>query len=402
MLKLRKWQSEFIAWYSKNCDQRPSVYLHGDLGTGKTIGALALLAKLDLKPDNFFILAPLSAHPSWQNDAKHFNIEIKPNKNLFTYEKFVRLTKIPVVKFIVCDEAHRLKNVEAKITKRLWKYYRDIPKLLMSGTMADREYELFSQFRLIDKKLFGDLSWTKFKRKYFFVDSYGRPTALLSKEARNEIIETIQPYIYRVSLDDVEMPELACLYTKLPPSKKIIEKWRDFESEIENPIASFTREYAIAQGIDPETGELFDKTKIDWVLDFLQDNPKTIVFSYFRAPVLEIKKRLGDKFFYVLGDYKNDVESILTAGNRPVIATYAIAEGINLQHNYNTLLYMSLPLAYRSYYQSRGRVYRSGQKYKVVAQHILMQPIDYEVKRIIDKKEELAEYLRHRPVAGYK
>jgi len=43
------------------------------------------------------------------------------------------------------------------------------------------------------------------------------------------------------------------------------------------------------------------KQKIDWVLEFLEDNPDTIVFSLFKEPTKLIKQKLGDKIYLITG-----------------------------------------------------------------------------------------------------
>jgi len=400
-MKLRKWQKEFRDWYLRRGDGKPvSAYLHGDLGVGKTIGALAVLKALNLPKDEYFVLAPKSAHPSWIEDGAKMGLAFKTNENLFTYEKFTRLKLLPKVEFFICDEAHRLKNPAAEITKRIWKYYKHTPKLLMSGTPADREYELFSQYRLIDPKMWDGESWTKWKSRYFFVNEYGQPVALLRSEYRHEIARQIDPYTYRVNLDAVEMPPLQPIYHNLPKSPKLAKLWREHQAQLESTVTQFMMAYAIAQGIHPETHEIVDTAKIDYAIDFVKDNPHTIVFSYFQAPVKYVAEKYGDSFYYVRGDYKGDVPKILSKGDRPVFATYAIAEGINLQHHYDTLLFLSQPLAFRTYYQARGRVYRSGQTHRVNAVHLLRQNIDFEVKKIINRKEDFDTYLRRRIQEG--
>jgi len=395
-LKLYRWQEEFVAWYSLRRRQgHHSAYLAADVGTGKTIGALAAARKVGA--EDIIVIAPLSAHDSWVSEAPKFGYNLKPGEDIFTYEKFNRMSVIPIGDLLILDEAHRAKNNKAKVTQKLLKHYQNEPKILLSGTPQDRLYELYTQYKLIDPSIWQGWSWSKWVKFYYHLDSYFRPVRLQRDEYRDVILRTIEPHTFRVNIEDVtEMPDLVTLEHKLSKSRQIAKKWREVEADLLNPVTSFISEYAVAQGIDPETKELFDTAKIDWALDYLEDHPQTIVFSYFRTPVVTIRNRYGNRFYYVLGDDKKDLQDAIIKGDRPIIATYSLKEGANLQ-KYSSIVYLSLPLAYRDYYQSRGRIYRSGQEAKkLVVNKLLRHSIDYEVQRIVDRKMELHEYVRER------
>jgi len=53
-----------------------------------------------------------------------------------------------------------------------------------------------------------------------------------------------------------------------------------------------------------------------------------------------------------------------------------------------------MPLKYIDYEQAIGRVYRAGQGNKVAIYRILQNEIDFIVKRIIEQKKDVAEYLK--------
>jgi SNF2 family DNA or RNA helicase len=58
------------------------------------------------------------------------------------------------------------------------------------------------------------------------------------------------------------------------------------------------------------------------------------------------------------------------------------------------VVFLSLPLAYRDYVQSLSRVYRAGQKNKVVVYHILGNAIDNKVYHILQSKKDVTDVLR--------
>lgn len=395
-MKLWQWQEEFVAWYAlRRKTGQHSAYLAADVGTGKTIAALAAAKKVRAK--DIVVIAPLSAHQSWLTDGKKMGFTMKLNDNLFTYEKFNRLKRLPVGDLLILDEAHRVKNPKAQITKTMLKYYMEHPKILLSGTPQDRLWELYSQYKLVYPDIWNGMSWSAWVRKYFFLDNYFKPKALIDPKYKDEILKQIDRHTFRVKLEDVnEVPDVELRRFELSKSRKIQKAWREFEAEQLNPVTLFVSEYAIGQGIDPESKTMFDMTKIEWVLDYLRDNPQTLVFSYFRTPVVTIRNKYPDLAYFILGDDKKDLQAAIEFGEKPIIATYALKEGANLT-KYRNLLYMSLPLSYRDYYQSRGRVRRSGQQAKkIIENRLLMQRIDYEAERIVKQKQELHEYVRDR------
>jgi len=398
-IMLRKWQKEFVKWGKQRwLKNNNGLYLNADVGAGKTIGALALLKELKYK--DIAVIAPLSAHESWKKDGALMGLEFELNKNLFTYEKVARNNIITECDCLILDEAHRIKNPSAKITKLILKYYTHIPKLLLSGTPQDKLHELYSQYKAIKDDIFGGLSWSKFINKYFFLDTYFKPIRLKDERYKDEILNEIEPLTFRVRLQDiVELRGLEIIDITLKPSEKIKKKIKKYKDEALNPVTTFIKEYEIGQGIDPDTKEIFEKTKIEWVLDFIKDNPNTIVFSYFKPVIEFIKAKLKDKAYYITGDDKKDLKSVIEKADKPIFATYALKEGANLQ-KYNKVVYMSLPLSYRDYYQSRGRVYRSGQEKKVVVYHLYQNAIDYEVGHILAAKKDLNEYVKNRIFKG--
>lgn len=395
-VRLRQWQKKFVK-FAKSVWQSGyrGLYLAADIGTGKTIAAIAAAKALGY--NDLAVIAPLSAHPSWIEDGKKLGFTFELNKNLFTYEKLARNNIVPYADLIIYDEAHRVKNHKAKITKLLLKYHKNQPKFLLSGTPQDKLHELYTQYKLIDPYIWGNYSsYTKWVTTFFVMSEYFKPKALRHPAFKDEILKNIDPVTFRVRLDEVtEIPEAEEIPIKLKPSKQLQKKINAMRNEEFYQLGGFIKEYAMAQGIDPETGEIIDTTKLDWVLDFLKDNPDTIVFSYFKTPVRWLEEKLKDNAYYVTGDDKKDLKDAIEKGDKPIIATFALKEGANLQ-KYKKAVFLSLPLSYRDYFQSKGRIHRSGQTDKVLIYKLMKQPIDYEVDKILKNKKELNDYVRNR------
>ena len=105
-LKLFKHQEKAVELFPEK------KYLAWEVGTGKTIGALAIAKRYF---DRVLIVAPKSAHQSWLNDNKHFNIDIE----IATYEKFRdKINDFSSFDLVVFDEAHRLSYRKTQWTKK--------------------------------------------------------------------------------------------------------------------------------------------------------------------------------------------------------------------------------------------------------------------------------------------
>lgn len=380
MIKLFKHQQEAISLYK---ERNGLLYLNWETGTGKTLGALAIANVYNFK--NLLVVAPKSSHLSWLTEKEHFK---DLNLNVITYEAFRdKLDDFSKYDFLIFDEAHRLKNPSAKITKKAVEYAvqeKLPPRILLSGTPADRYYELYSQLKVLnpnDKtfKLHFP-SYTKFINFFYYLDDYYKPDRLRSNDYEKWLKEWFLEYAHVVRKEDVvELPPLIEIPIRLPKQKIDV----DVEDLSLYTVSTFITEFR----------KSVSKQKIEWVLDFIEDNPNTIVFSLFREPVEQIKQKLGDKVYLITGQYRKDFDNALTRQDKPIVSTFALKEGANLQR-YNNIIYLAPPLSYRDYQQSMARVYRTGQDKKVSIYKLLQNSIDYKVYNILSHKASVYDYLR--------
>jgi len=362
-------------------------YFAWDTGTGKTFGALLIAKKMGAK--RLLVLAPKSSMLSWNEENKDFGFDI----TLLTYEKFLRESSAGTLNishydFFIFDEIHRLKNIKAKTTRLALKAFSRIPKdrkLGLSGTPLDKHYEIYSQLKVLDffyvEGFFG--KWKDFKAG-FHQDRWGNltsPTSALKKKIEKAILEKM----YRVKREDVvELPPLSSYLIHL-------QSGEDFS--MPESYEHFIKQYARGQGIDTEEKIIEDTFKIDWVQDFLEDNPQTIVFSLFKTPVQHLLEKAKGKYYFTTGDDKKDLEKAINYADKPLISTYALKEGANLQ-GYRNVVFLTLPLSHRDFYQSISRVYRTGQTKKVGVYILLGSSIDETVYDIIQSKKTVHEYYR--------
>jgi superfamily II DNA or RNA helicase len=378
-MQLFKHQQEAITLF-KNRNEK--LYLNWETGTGKTLGALAIAHHYGFK--NLLVVAPRSSHLSWQTESQHFT-DLK--LSIITYEAFRdKIEDFSSYDFVIFDEAHRLKNNSAKMTKKAIAYAMSNklpPRLLLSGTPADRLYEIYTQLRVLnpDDAFFKKYkSYSYFLNSFYYLDKYYKPERIKNQEYKQMLKNWFLKYAHVVKKEDVvELPPLHELTIKLPKEKIDI----DIDDFSLYTVATFIQEFR----------QSITQSKIDWVMDFIEDNPDTIVFSLFKDPVMTIKSKLKHNVYAITGEYKQDFDMALSKQDKPIVTTYALKEGANLQQ-YKNVVFLAPPLSYRDYNQSLSRVYRTGQTQKVSIYKILQNGIDYKIYAILNDKASVYDYLR--------
>jgi hypothetical protein len=257
------------------------------------------------------------------------------------------------------------------------------PRLLLSGTPADRLYEIYTQLRVLnpaDAMFKKYKSYSYFLNSFYYLDKYYKPERIKSRELQAQLKEWFLKYAHVVKKEDVvELPPLQELTIKLPKEKIDI----DIDDLSLYTVATFIQEFK----------QSITQTKLDWVMDFIEDNPDTIVFSLFKDPVMHIKAKLKNDVYAITGEYRQDFDMALSKQDKSIITTYSLKEGANLQQ-YKNVVFLAPPLSYRDYNQSLSRVYRTGQKNKVSIYKILQNGIDYKVYAILSSKASVYDYLR--------
>lgn len=249
--RLRSYQLESLNWLIKSWKQKRNVILADEMGLGKTIQSMAFLNYLytfERIQGPFLILAPLTTLQHWKRvfedwsnlncvcyyDTKsregrmkcseyefyiwevlmkgsfiQSNQYIKFNVLLTSFEVFMQdftsvFSQLPF-QFIIVDEAHRLKNKNAKILNFL-KNLSCNRVLLLTGTPIQNNIsELWTLLNYLEPKNFPDES--------LFLSKFGD---IKNSDSLNELKKEIEPFLLRRLKEDVE--------TSIPPlSEMIIE-----------------------------------------------------------------------------------------------------------------------------------------------------------------------------------
>jgi SWI/SNF-related matrix-associated actin-dependent regulator 1 of chromatin subfamily A len=122
-----------------------------EMGLGKTVQAIAVLAELDVKT---MVVCPAYLKRNWVKEIRKF---VEPYDNLapliLSYEEFTKNSGQYVEpKYLIFDEAHYLKNMTAKRTKAAHRYVKKVKPeylLLLTGTpIKNRVAEFYSLLKL--------------------------------------------------------------------------------------------------------------------------------------------------------------------------------------------------------------------------------------------------------------
>ena len=367
------------------------AYLAWETGTGKTLTALKIAENFK----NVLIICPASTtHPVWQSEIEKWNINI-PNYKIISYDKFRRnyqsILKENFWNLIILDEAHKLKNIKAKITNIIMKIFPKTYKIMLSGTPFEKPEEYYSQLRILrHDHPFSHLSYQQYKYAFFILHKeFNYIIDFLSPQIKQSFLNKyVLPFVHFLRRDEIiELPPLIesnkyFLSKKYHPSAQpLLSKLKENSN---NPLQTFMTAYQLSA---------LQLEKIEYTCDFISDNKQTIIFSFFLNPLLEITKLIGHKNIYLIhGQNKKDLQKAIHLADKPILATYCISEGINLTQ-YKNIIFLSLPLAWRTFEQALSRAWRFGQPSKVYLQR-LMHGIDSYIWKILSQKRNVLEEVK--------
>jgi len=364
-------------------------YLAWETGTGKTLTALKIAENFW----NVLIMCPASVKQVWYQEIEKWGIRLN-NFEIVSYDSF-RLHYSKILKkafwnLIIFDEAHKLKSIKAQITKLVMKVFTKTYKVMLSGTPFEKPEDYYSQLRILrPDHPFNELSFNQYKNTFFRIDGMFYYIIDFLPGVKEKFLERyVFPYVDFVKRADiVDLPSLI-EDEKWFTSGRYLIKSDNKQINGDNILQAFMYEYRKSALL---------KDKIDYVIDFINDNPQTVVFSYFIEPLNLIVKNLGRKNVYFLtGQDKKDLDDALKEGTKPILATYCISEGISLT-NYKNVIFLCLPLAWRVYEQALSRVWRYGQEDKVYLQRLIdKRGIDPKVWKILKRKGDVLEELKRK------
>ena len=293
LCSLRKYQE----WGVKYILHQKRSLLGDEMGLGKTIQAIASMVSLKNQgATHFLVICPASVLTNWYREiikhsvlnpirvqgsyGRYFANKWKKNGGvaIVTYESSHLIQPDPGSKIdmVVADEAHYVKNPEAKRSmhvKRLCSYANNI--LFMTGTaLENKPEEMVELISILRPELAPKIAQLTFM------------------SAAPKFRELVAPVYYRRKREDVlsELPELL-----------EEEEWCSLSSEEEQLYANsvFSRNFMSVRRVSWNVSDLKKSSKANRMFELIEqakeENRKVLVFSYFLDTLEKIKKALGDR-----------------------------------------------------------------------------------------------------------
>ena len=438
-----------------------------EMGTGKTLTAINILRNWYLQAGSVrttLVLCPPIVIDQWEAEFRKNSklsthiVKLKGTgakrlklikENLATPKIFIAnyetmLMEEPFrlllerVAFLVCDESHKLKNMQAARTKAVVKLAdRSEKRLILTGTpILNSAMDIFSQFRVLDKGATCGTNFFVFRGKYFYDRNAGMPPQSYFPDfrARPGIDKELGDLIYKKALkakkeDCLDLPPLVKVKIPVPLTPKQLKLYKELEDDfityVEDKacvatlaLTKILRLQQITSGfIDLlNDGELIennlhtqeeiehDRLKaLEELLEEIPESEKVIVWAPFRFNIRAIETLLTKKdigYSKIYGgqserERNEGIEAFRTSDKCRVCIANPKAGGVGLN-----LIEASYAIYYGRGYsleddlQSGARNYRGGsERHSKVTRIDLYAPgtIDEEIMEALHSKKSIAE-----------
>ena len=331
--------------------------------------------------------------------------------------------------FLVVDESNLIKNYSALRTKRIT-YISELCeyKLILNGTpITKNEADLYSQWCILDKRIFGYRSFWSFAENHLELDEYGKIVNTLNVDY---LTEKMAPYSFEVSKDKcLTLPDKVYMqhYFDLTYEQRIhyahvlnhisnfIFDDRDNTTVIYNLLHALQ---LVVSGRYVKTNDYNERFKHRPFFDNPTDNPRIILLDYvldnidgkviiwckYHFEIEDVKTLLSKRGLkYVefhggipisqrdsaIDKFKNDESCKVMIGNKT-----SGGYGLNLQFC-NNMIYYSSDFNWGAAAQSEDRIHRIGQD-KSCLYHYLWADIgiDEMIMHNLERKEDLEASIR--------
>lgn len=410
--------------------------LYMGMGTGKTRTAIELIKDRFNKGKINHVLwfCPCTVKENLKKDIEKHSEGLIENTSIIGIESIsmsdrLYLEVLELVQkykcYLIVDESNLVKNHFALRTKRIQALGEVCSyKLILNGTPITRnEADLYSQWYILDKRIFGYRSYWSFQNNHLELDKYGK---IVDTKNVDYLTNKMSPYSFEISKDQ-------CLDL---PSKIYEDKWFDLTERQR-------WHYKEILGIMTERVDEWDSTTVYRLLHAMQlvvsgryiystdknilhrpmfanykDNPrielleyvleyideKVIIWCKYFFEIDEVKellKELGLEYRELNGkqsekekikslyDFEHNADVKVLIGNKRT-GGY----GLNLQFC-KQMIYYSSDFDWGTTIQSEDRIHRIGQEDKCVYTKLWADVgIDNMIRRNLDKKEDLERYIR--------
>ena len=425
------------------------VALLMEMGCGKTIVSVAIsgiLYQFGLV-NRVLVVAPLSIVGVWKEEYKKFadfpyaltvlqGSSAKKKEQLIkqhndgleiivvNYESAWRLEKELLAynaNLVIADEAHKLKEARTAQSKAMHHLGDKAQyKLLLTGTViTNRELDVFSQYRYLNRQIFGD-SFYAFRNRYFDMVGYGNHIPRFRKAMTSDFLQRLHSIVFRVTKAEcLDLPEITEEVRTVPLEPKAMKIYTELEKESYTELADsevsavnvLTKLLRLSQvtggHLTDDEGDTnpVSTAKINALSDILdsamEENKKVVVMARFVPELNDIQALLEKKkisYAVVRGGIKNRADQISRFQNdaecRVFVGQIAAAGlGITLTAA-SSMVFFSLDYSMSNFEQAKARIHRVSQKNACHYIYLIAKDtVDKKVLRSLRSKVDLARML---------
>lgn len=425
------------------------VALLMEMGTGKTLTSIAIAGALYQygKVKRILAVAPLSILGVLEQEFARFadypytltvlkgkrEMKIQALQNIapeglqivvVNYENAWRLEKELLhfnADLIIADEGHKLKEARTAQSKAMHHLGDKARyKLLLTGTViTNRELDVFSQYRYLDKTVFGD-SFYAFRNRYFDMTGYGNHIPRFRNYMLNDFLQKLHSIAFRVTKEEcLDLPEITEEVRSVelePKAKKIYKELEkqsftelaDSEVSAVNVLTKLLRLSQVTGGhLTDDDGDVnpVSTAKLDALSDILDtamtEEKKIVVMARFVPELNDIQALLEKKgigYAVVRGGVTNREEQIRRfqedSDCRVFVGQIAAAGlGITLT-SASTMVFYSLDYNMSNFEQAKARIHRVSQSENCLYIYLVAKgTVDTKVIRALRQKVDLARTL---------
>ena len=425
------------------------VALLMEMGTGKTLTSIAIVGALYQygKVNRVLAVAPLSILGVLEQEFARFadypytlTVLKGPSKGkaetlrsigtdglqivVVNYESAWRIEK-ELLRFdadlIIADEGHKLKEARTAQSKAMHHLGDKARyKLLLTGTViTNRELDVFSQYRYLNKAVFGD-SFYAFRNRYFDMVGYGNHIPRFRNYMLSDFLQKLHSIAFRVTKEEcLDLPDITeeIRTVELEPRAKKIYKELEKQSFTEladsevsavNVLTKLLRLSQVTGGhLTDDDGDLnaVSTAKLDALSDILDsamaEEKKIVVMARFVPELNDIQALLEKKgigYAVVRGGVTNREEQIRRFQEdshcRVFVGQIAAAGlGITLTAA-STMVFYSLDYNMSNFEQAKARIHRVSQTENCLYIYLVAKgTVDTKVLRALRQKVDLARTL---------
>lgn len=445
------YQALDLGYVQKVLEQHGGAYIGWERGLGKTLAACTLIeAAAALR---VLVVCPNTAKdPVWRAELERFlpyaTVLVLPNEKrkrermlaemqrrrdwrdghrpvilVAHYEALAiidgpnktGLKKLGEWDLVVADEAHRIKNPKAKMTRALKRVPARMKLALSGSVIQNHPEELFSPLQWLFPENYRS-QWRDWNDRYLdYVDNgYSRVCVGIKPERLEDLRRELGVFmVYRRKKDELDLPDKTdqTLLVELGPrQRRAYDQLRDEAVArlddgtvvaATDGLALLTRLRQVATGLDVVGETVTDSRKLDVAEDLILDNEDEafVCFSWFRASAASLAQRLearGIGTFLVTGDtpHKQRTEYIrrFQAGEgRVFIGTIStLGESVNL-YRANNAIFIDRSWNPAANDQAADRIYRIGQDKPVTITHLVARDTvdELRVLPVLNDKEQM-------------